>query len=549
MRLFVSVTDTHGLPIKNLRPEDFALTENGQPVENLRFANPEVFDLPLAILFVIDVSGSMLGEDYVRRFSGLPIHGAAEPPEPTPLELEIEAVKAFIRQLEAEDMVALLRFSEAVVTAQDFTTDKELVLDALDSLRAFGQTRLYDAILQGMNLARTESGYRRAVIVLSDGMDNASTETPDSLMAFYRDSVLAANESFSVFTLGLGDQIDVQGLSYIAESTGGEYFDSPTPYDLKRIYQTILEQILNEYVLEYDSREHRQGAIVEGVVSATAEGRSPESAFTFRSPGLSTALARMLWPGLILMIIAFIALVVLTITKLLRAAWVTVMIAPLEGKDFVLREDNLVGRGEECTVQIRHDPGVSHQQARIRLGRDGYLLTALDEANPPLYRGQPVRNALLQDGDDFYLGNTRVIFRERHLRPAKGEVDIEYLMEEADREERERRAELGLSAEPEPRGKPATSALVVTGPHSGLSFELKAELVIGRKEGVIVLPEDRQVSRKHLVIRKSADAVEVEDLGSTNGSELNGHRLTPHQPEAAFSGDLITLGETTLKLL
>jgi pSer/pThr/pTyr-binding forkhead associated (FHA) protein len=57
------------------------------------------------------------------------------------------------------------------------------------------------------------------------------------------------------------------------------------------------------------------------------------------------------------------------------------------------------------------------------------------------------------------------------------------------------------------------------------------------------------VSRQHLVIRRVGDSVEVEDLGSTNGTELNGRKLTPHQPEAAGAGDIIALGDTKIKLL
>lgn len=549
MRLFASVTDTRGLPIKNLDVASFALTENGAEVPEIRFANPEVFDLPLAICFVIDVSGSMQGEmmpPFMRQ--SIPLDGA-EQAEATPLELEIEAVKAFVRQLEGEDLVALVKFADAVVTVQDFTSDKELVTDALDHLRAFGQTRLYDAVRQGMNLTRFTEGYRRAVIVLSDGMDNASTETPDTLVEYFRDEILAQNESFSVFTLGLGDEIDVNGLSYIADSTGGRFFLSPTAYDLKEIYQTILEQILNEYVIEYDSSEKRQGAIVDGTLTVDWESRTATTDFTFRSPGLSSALARMLWPGVILMVIAFITLVVLTLVKLLRAAWVTVMVAPLEGKDFALRDDNLIGRGEECNIQLRHDPDVLAQHALVQLGSDGFVLTALDEENPPLHRGLPVRTARVQDGDEFIIGSTRVVFHERRVRKEQGDIDIDYLMEQVDMEERQRRAELGLP-EPaaEPR-KPASSALVVTGPHSGVAFELKAEVVVGRKEGSVLLPEDRQVSRQHLVIRRLGDRVEVEDLGSTNGTELNGRKLAPHQPEAAGAGDLISLGDTKIKLL
>jgi Ca-activated chloride channel family protein len=548
VRLFASVSDSRGLPIKNLRPEDFSITENGKPVPQVRFANPDVFNLPLAICFVIDVSGSMEGIPGGGYFWGpsMPQHQRKEG-EPRPIDMEVEAVKSFIQQLEPDDQVALVKFSESVVIVQDFTKDKDAVVQDLQSLQPFGQTRLYDSIRQAMNATRQLADYRRAVIVLSDGMDNASTETPDTLATFYRDEVLAKNESFSVFTLGLGDQIDVNGLTMVAEQTGGQFFESPTPYDLKAIYQTILNQILNEYVLEYDSSESRQGAIVEGTVTAPVEGAPVDSKFTFRSPGLSKALARLLWPGIILMAIAFITLIVLTISKLLRAAWVTVMVAPLEGKDFVLHDDNLLGRGEECTVQIRHDPGVWLQHARIQLTNDGFVLTGLAEDNPPLFRNAPISRAMLQDGDDFILGNTRIVFHERRVKRDAGEVEIDYLMAEADREERDRRAALGI-IEPPP-GKPAGSALVVTGPHSGMAFELKAELTIGRKEGLIVLPEDHEVSRLHLVIRKMGDNVEVEDLGSTNGSELNGHKLAPHQPEPVHAGDLIKLGGTMIKLL
>jgi len=549
VRLFASVTDTRGLPIKNLAISNFALTENGVEMPDLRFANPEVFDLPLAICFVIDVSGSMQGAIPPQALRSVPLHELQQRDEETPLELEIEAVKAFIKQLEDDDQVALVKFSDAVITLQDFTADKELVAEALDGLRAFGQTRLYDAVRQGMNLTRFTEGYRRAVIVLSDGMDNASTETPDTLVEYFHDEILARNESFSVFTLGLGDEIDVNGLTFIADSTGGRFFLSPTAYDLKEIYQTILDQILNEYVIEYDSNEARQGAIVDGTLTVNWDTHAAATDFTFRSPGLGSALARMLWPGLALMAIAFVTLVVLTLVKLLRAAWVTVMVAPLEGKDFALRDDNLIGRSEECNIQIRHDPDVLPQHARLQLGNDGFVLTALDDSNPPLYRGMPLHAARLQDGDDFVIGSTRVVFHERRVRREQSEIDLDYLMEQVDHEERQRRAEEGL---PEPSAqphKPATSALVVTGPHSGMSFELKAELVVGRKEGAILLPEDRQVSRQHLVIRRKGDLVEVEDLGSTNGTELNGRRLAPHQPETAGAGDIIALGESQIKLL
>ncbi|OPX23939.1 MAG: hypothetical protein B1H03_00065 [Planctomycetales bacterium 4484_113] len=521
VRLFASVLDSRGLPLKDLSPEDFALTENGQAVSGLRFANPEVFKLPLAILFIIDVSGSMEGA----------------------IEDEKEAVRAFVRQLQPEDKVALIKFSDAVMVMQDFTNEHEVMLDALDHLYAMGQTRLYDAILQGVNLMLEERKFRKAIIVLSDGLDNKSSETPQSLVSMYHNDVLAKNQSFSVFTLGLGDQVDVPGLTAIADATGGKFFLAPDAGELAEIYQTILNQILNEYVIEYDSAEGRPGAIVEGTLAAKTAGATASADFVFRSPGLGSALARLAWPGLVLMTALFVLLVALTIFKLLRAAWVTVMVAPLEGKDFPIRpQTNLIGRAEDCNIRIRHDPAVLPHHAEIRLGRDGFVLTALDQSNLPLVKDVPQRRAVVRDGENFYIGQTRLVFHERKLARGRSEVDIEELIAAEVEDQAAAHPAEALASTP-------SSAIVVVGAHSGMTFDLVDNLTLGRKGCDVSLSEDKQVSRMHARFHCSANEVTLEDLGSTNGTVVNGRRLEPHRAEEVHPGDIIEIGATHIKLL
>lgn len=521
VRLFTSVLDSRGLPLKDLSPADFRLTENGKPVSGLRFANPEVFKLPLAILFIIDVSGSM----------------------ESAIEQEKDAVRAFVQQLQPDDKVALIKFSDSVVVLQALTQEHEPMLDALDHLFAMGQTRLYDAILQGINLMLEEGKYRKAIIVLSDGLDNKSTETPRSLVDMYHDEVLAKNQSFSVFTLGLGEQIDVPGLTAIADATGGKFFLAPDAGELAEIYQTILNQILNEYVIEYDSAEHRQGAIVEGTVSATSAGATATADFVFRSPGLGSALARLAWPGLILMTALFILLVVLTIFKLLRAAWVTVMVAPLEGKDFPVRpQANLIGRAEDCSIRVRHDPAVLPHHAVIRLERDGFVLRGLDESNLPLVRNTPQRRALVSDGQDFYIGSTRLIFHERRLARGRAEVDLEELVAAEAEEEAARRP-------PEVPAPVPGSAIVVVGAHSGMTFDLHDGLTIGRKSCEVNLSEDKQISRAHARFHCYPERATIEDLGSTNGTFVNGRKLEPGGPAEVHIGDIIELGGSHIRLV
>jgi predicted component of type VI protein secretion system len=91
-----------------------------------------------------------------------------------------------------------------------------------------------------------------------------------------------------------------------------------------------------------------------------------------------------------------------------------------------------------------------------------------------------------------------------------------------------------------------TAVLVVTkGPLAGQRLELEGELVIGR-EGVAVTIEDSELSRRHAAIRPVEGGFEIEDLGSLNGTFVNGRRIGA--PTRLAGGDSIKLGQTVVEL-
>lgn len=91
-----------------------------------------------------------------------------------------------------------------------------------------------------------------------------------------------------------------------------------------------------------------------------------------------------------------------------------------------------------------------------------------------------------------------------------------------------------------------TAVLVVTkGPLAGQRLELEGELVIGR-EGVAVTIEDSELSRRHAAVRPVMGGFEVEDLGSLNGTFVNGQRI--NVPTRVSGGDSIKLGQSVLEL-
>ena len=91
-----------------------------------------------------------------------------------------------------------------------------------------------------------------------------------------------------------------------------------------------------------------------------------------------------------------------------------------------------------------------------------------------------------------------------------------------------------------------TPALVFSeGPLSGRRIEVDAELVLGREDASLTI-EDDELSRRHAVIRPREGGIEIEDLGSTNGTYVNGVRI--EGPTRLGGGDTVKLGRTVLRV-
>jgi serine/threonine protein kinase len=87
--------------------------------------------------------------------------------------------------------------------------------------------------------------------------------------------------------------------------------------------------------------------------------------------------------------------------------------------------------------------------------------------------------------------------------------------------------------------------VVSSGPLSGQSVEVAADLVVGRHNADLILP-DLEVSRRHALIRPVAGGIEIEDLGSSNGTYVNGRRIG--KSTLLAPGDQIQLGQSHLRV-
>lgn len=87
--------------------------------------------------------------------------------------------------------------------------------------------------------------------------------------------------------------------------------------------------------------------------------------------------------------------------------------------------------------------------------------------------------------------------------------------------------------------------VVMEGPLAGQRFEVEAELVVGR-EGEGVKIDDPELSRRHAVLRVLGTGLEIEDLGSLNGTFVNGSRI--ESPTPLTGGDVVKLGTTSFEI-
>jgi VWFA-related protein len=251
----VTVTDAKGRLVRTLRKEDFKLYEDGveRPIASFNVEKIEGAPRPVAIVFALDLSGSMTPEE-VARVS--------------------DAMREFSRRLNEHPAVfAVMTFGMRVKILQSFTSDREKLDRAFDRLGREPNgmsTHTYDAVDDAVRmlvrrapLTRGHQTVKRAVVVITDGFPVGDTVSPDTVI----ERANAADTSVYVVTMPsfthmlasaqmtpLPTPLDVSGL---VEKTGGRSVYA-NEQDLGPLFRSIAEEVAAAYVLGfYPPREIR----------------------------------------------------------------------------------------------------------------------------------------------------------------------------------------------------------------------------------------------------------------------------------------------------
>lgn len=171
----VTATDSYGRYVGSLRNEDFRLLENGA-AQHISVFHSEI--MPVSVGIVIDTSGSMANK----------------------LPQAVDALERFVRTIQPEDDVFLMRFSSGVELMLDFTGDRELFSRAARRLRAVGSTHLYDALADALDRVRQGRHQKKALVLITDGEDTSSQVTFNEVLQMARASEVMA------YCIGIGQR-------------------------------------------------------------------------------------------------------------------------------------------------------------------------------------------------------------------------------------------------------------------------------------------------------------------------------------------------------
>ena len=241
--LHVRVIDRNNRPIDNVAQNEFHVFEDGVPQTIESFSREEV---PISYGLAVDTSGSLR----------------------TQLQSVIDAGKTIINSNKKGDETFLVRFisSDKIETVQDFTANKDLLVDGLDSFYIEGgQTAIIDAVyLSAEHVSeyrRNDEGdrRRRALIVITDGEDRNSFYKQEQLFARLRE------EDVQIFVIGFINELDKDSgfirksprdkatnlINKLATETGGRAFFPESISELPQIANEIVRDLRTQYVVSY----------------------------------------------------------------------------------------------------------------------------------------------------------------------------------------------------------------------------------------------------------------------------------------------------------
>lgn len=249
----IVASDKNGHYIRDLKQEDFLVYENGSRQEIELFSAETV---PINVVLLVDLSTSTIHNSLAIK----------------------QGARAFIENIRPKDKVKLVSFTYNINELNDFTDNKETLNHAIDKLDAEGSTRLYDAVEYCARVIFNKIEGRKALILLTDGVDSSSYFPPqlaiDQILKtntvvyvvkypvdprpiyprhFLPPNYLSSsiNINKSTFTGNYSYDKSLDFLKELVDQTGGNIVAAPSFGSLVEKMKDVAEQLRHIYSIGY----------------------------------------------------------------------------------------------------------------------------------------------------------------------------------------------------------------------------------------------------------------------------------------------------------
>ena len=227
--VYATVTTAQGVPMTDLKKDDFEIKEDGNPEKIAVFEQES--ERPVSIILALDASQSVYKD----------------------LRLETDSAKRFVTNtVRPVDKISLYHFSDTVKETVPFTNSVPKIISGIRNTNAGSGTAMFDAIyLAGMALNRREG--RKVLVLITDGGDTFSkTDYAAALRAVQQSEALVYSIIVTPIENDSGRNTGGEhALIQLSHDTGGKYYYASNSTTLDAAFQQISKELRTQYLLGY----------------------------------------------------------------------------------------------------------------------------------------------------------------------------------------------------------------------------------------------------------------------------------------------------------
>lgn len=240
------------------------ITENGESIGSVKVAPLTAAESPSYVVLAIDSSGSM---------DGAPIADAKA------------AALRFVDTMDVSSQIAVVSFADEPKVISGFTGDRTALRAAIESIKAGGETAVYDALVTSSKLMPRGGNARRSIVLLSDGTDTVSGASLPAAIDAVKDRTVP------VYALALKSKdFNQKALAIIAKGSGGRLVPVERSNQLSGLFEGIAKELGDVWAVSFTSHE-ADTKDIEVDIKAVAGAKSASTSLSYPNPKFVTLAA------------------------------------------------------------------------------------------------------------------------------------------------------------------------------------------------------------------------------------------------------------------